>query len=185
MIRKISTCESHRSKPHDQPSPHFRLIAVRSLVRNRKITCVQCWTPPVSCVARLTRQVSVSEFISLVKVLTATKNISSGTKGADGFNRKQAYMLLRCVDHDGDRTVALRDLVVFVFATWTEELSRLRSAEALTTTGSNNGAGDPRQKRRQLQKVHLFSEIDLRVGLLFRRLPPIRRGRRRDRENPP
>lgn len=96
----------------------------------------------------------MSNFIALVKVLTTTKSISSGVKGADGFNREKAYMLLRCVDHDGDRRVALRDLVVFVFSTWTEELSRLANAEAMTTKGGGGGADDLRQKRRQLQKVH-------------------------------
>ncbi|CAM9331866.1 unnamed protein product, partial [Hapterophycus canaliculatus] len=73
-------------------------------------------------VRRDARKISVSEFVSLIKALTGKKK--PGTE-VGGFGREQAYNLLRCVDKDGDRRVALRDLVAFVFATWTEELNRL------------------------------------------------------------
>lgn len=92
-------------------------------------------------------QVSVSEFMSLVKALTGRRSYSASARApVGGFDKKQAYRLLRCVDKDGDRRVVLRDLVVFVFATWTEELNRLaRECED----------EEVRQKRRQLQKVLL------------------------------
>lgn len=91
-------------------------------------------------------QVSVSEFMSLVKVLQGKTGSSAPVRATIGRSgRKQAYKLLRCVDKHGDRRVALRDLVVFVFATWTEELNQL--------SGAKGGAEDLRQRRRQLQKV--------------------------------
>lgn len=82
--------------------------------------------------------------MSLIKALTG-KGKSRATMG--GFDRKQAYTLLRCVDKDGHRRVTPRDLVAFVFATWTEELNRL---------GGGRGVPEDeavRRKRRQLQKV--------------------------------
>lgn len=84
--------------------------------------------------------------MSLVKALTGRRRYSASTGASvGGFDRKQAYRLLRCVDKDGDRRIALRDLVVFVFATWTEELNRLVEEE-----GEDD---EVRQRRRQLQKV--------------------------------
>lgn len=109
------------------------------------------------------RQVSVSEFISLVKVLTARKSVSSGARATGAFDKKQAYMFLRCVDQDGSRRVALRDLVGFVFAVWTEELSRLMSVETSGTTGTRTDAETTREKRHQLQKVRVVLSIDVRV----------------------
>ncbi|CBN78804.1 n/a [Ectocarpus siliculosus] len=94
---------------------------------------------------RGTGKVSVSEFMSLVKALTRKRRYSARARAmTGGFDRKQAYLLLRCVDKDGDRSVVLRDLVAFVFATWTEELERL--------TGGNSEPEEVRQRRRQLQK---------------------------------
>ncbi|CAM9425194.1 unnamed protein product [Scytosiphon promiscuus] len=95
-----------------------------------------------SCVKRGAKNISVSEFMSLIKTLTAKG--AFGVK-AGGFRKKQAYNLLRCVDRDGHRRVALYDLVTFVFATWTEELDRL----VLRTAVPDEAV---RQKRRQLQK---------------------------------
>ncbi|CAN0312812.1 unnamed protein product, partial [Ectocarpus sp. 6 AP-2014] len=95
---------------------------------------------------RGTGKVSVSEFMSLVKALTRKRRYSARARAmTGGFDRKQAYLLLRCVDEDGDRSVVLRDLVAFVFATWTEELERL--------TGGNSEPEEVRQRRRQLQKA--------------------------------
>lgn len=92
-------------------------------------------------------QVSVSEFMSLVKVLTRKRRYSARARAmTGGFDRKQAYLLLRCVDKAGDRSVVLRDLVAFVFAAWTEELERL-------TGGGKSEPEEVRHKRRQLQKV--------------------------------
>lgn len=86
--------------------------------------------------------------MSLIKALTGTTVSSARARSTiGGFDRKQAYKLLRCVDKDGDRSVALRDFVVFVFATWTEELNRLARGQG--------EANDVRQRRRQLQKVHV------------------------------
>lgn len=92
-------------------------------------------------------QISVSEFMSLVKELTGKRGFSVRARAKiGGFDREKAYKLLRCVDKDGDRRVALRDVVVFVFVTWTEELNRLAEARG--------DAEDMRQRRRQLQKVY-------------------------------
>lgn len=103
--------------------------------------------PSRFCHARVRLQISVSEFVSVVKSLTGKRKL--GEK-VGGFARKQAYHLLRCVDKGGDRRIALRDLVAFVFATWTEELNRLTDRLA-------GGTGVPdesiQRKRRQLQKV--------------------------------
>lgn len=97
-------------------------------------------------------QVSVSEFMSLVKALTGRRRYSTTARAwVGGFDRKQAYRLLRCVDKDGDRRVALRDLVVFIFVTWTAELSRLARDEGQDQHVQN--VQDVRQRRRQLQKV--------------------------------
>lgn len=91
-------------------------------------------------------QISVSEYMSLIKELTGKTGSSARARTAiRGFDKKKAYKLLRCVDKDGDRRVALRDLVAFIFATWTEELHRL--------AGAKGDAEDLRQTRRQLQKV--------------------------------
>lgn len=91
-------------------------------------------------------QVSVSEFMSLVKALTRKRRYSARARAmTGGFDRKQAYLLLRCVDKAGDRSVVLRDLVTFVFATWTEELERL--------TEGQSEPEEVRQRRRQLQKA--------------------------------
>ena len=85
--------------------------------------------------------------MSLVKALTGKARYSASARAwVGGFDRKQAYRLLRCVDRDGDRRVVLRDLVVFVFAAWTEELDRLSRRAA-------GGDEEDRQRRRQLQKV--------------------------------
>lgn len=84
--------------------------------------------------------------MSLVKALTGKRRYSASARDwVGGFDRKQAYRLLRCVDKGGDRRAALRDLVVFVFATWTEELNRL--------TAAADGDEEVHQRRRQLQKV--------------------------------
>lgn len=100
----------------------------------------------IVAVALFHLQVSVSEFMSLVKALTGRRCYSARARAwVGGFDRKKAYRLLRCVDNDGDRRVALRDLVVFVFAAWTEELCRL--------AGEESGNEGVRQRRRQLQKV--------------------------------
>ncbi len=91
-------------------------------------------------------QVSVSEYMSLMKALTGkSRYCASARATVGGFNKKKAYNLLRCVDKDGHRTVALRDLVAFVFVVWVEELERLAKGEG--------EAEEIRQRRRQLQKV--------------------------------
>lgn len=89
----------------------------------------------------------MSEFMSVVETLTGRRRYSANARASvGGFDRKQAYRLLRCVDKDGNRRVVLRDLVVFVLVTWTKELSRLALREEVE-------GEEVRQKRRQLQKV--------------------------------
>ena len=84
--------------------------------------------------------------MSLVKSLAGKRRYSASARAwIGGFDRKQAYRLLRCVDKDGDRRVVLRDLVVFMFATWTKELNRL--------AGVGREDEELHQRRRQLQKV--------------------------------
>ena len=87
--------------------------------------------------------------MSLIKALSGKSRFCARARATvGGFDRKQAYKLLRCVDKDGHRTVALRDLVVFVFAVWIEELERLTKGEG--------GADENRLRRRQLQKVRTW-----------------------------
>lgn len=84
--------------------------------------------------------------MALIKALTGTSRYSASAEATvGGFDRKKAYKLLRCVDKDGHRTVALRDLVAFVFVVWIEELERLAKGRG--------EAEETRQRRRQLQKV--------------------------------
>lgn len=91
-------------------------------------------------------QVSVSEYMSLMKGLTGKSHFSGSARATvGGFDKKKAFKLLRCVDKDGHRTVALRDLVAFVFVVWIEELERLAKVKG--------EAEEIRQRRRQLQRV--------------------------------
>lgn len=99
--------------------------------------------------------------MSLVKALAGRRRYSASARvWVGGFDKKQAYRLLRCVDKDGDRRVALRDLVAFVFVTWTEELTRLARA------GGEHE--EVRQRRRQLQKVQHSVRVSCRLqGVLL------------------
>lgn len=89
----------------------------------------------------------------LVKALTGVKGNPNSAKITDGSMKKMAYMLLRCVDHDGDRRVECRDLVGFVLAIWTEELTRLENLEESRTNVDGAQRAEVRQKRRLLQKA--------------------------------
>lgn len=104
----------------------------------------------------------MSKFVSLVKTLTTDKrgDSNSSRRAGRSFTKRLAYLLLRCVDPDGDRTVELGDFVAYVFSVWTWELYGLQRHESLRWAGSDNGLELTRNKLDRLRASEDY-KVDL------------------------